>query len=191
MTVDTREKVRAGLAAGKTVSEIAAGLGLWKSTVCYHRRRLGYEIDEKCNRRYDWTEVQRYHDAGHSKLECQARFGFVSKTWYDAVRRGALVPRPAARPIETYLVVGRERTNRSHLKLRLLAAGLKENRCERCGITTWKGDPLNMALHHVNGDGKDNRLENIVFLCPNCHAQTPNYGGKNGHKQRRVRQLDA
>lgn len=97
------------------------------------------------------------------------------------------MPRPRARPLEAYLVKGRERTNRSHLKLRLLAAGLKENRCERCGIEDWRGQPLSMALHHVNGDGKDNRLENIVFLCPNCHAQTPNYGGRNGHRRRKHR----
>jgi hypothetical protein len=43
--------------------------------------------------------------------------------------------------------------------------------------------PLSMALHHVNGDGSDNRLENIKFLCPNCHAQTSNYGGRNGHRR--------
>jgi 5-methylcytosine-specific restriction endonuclease McrA len=36
-----------------------------------------------------------------------------------------------------------------------------------------------MQLHHVNGKGKDNRLENIVFLCPNCHAKTDNWGGRN------------
>jgi 5-methylcytosine-specific restriction endonuclease McrA len=35
-----------------------------------------------------------------------------------------------------------------------------------------------MALHHLNGMGKDNRLENIRLLCPNCHAQTDNYSGR-------------
>jgi 5-methylcytosine-specific restriction endonuclease McrA len=73
---------------------------------------------------------------------------------------------------------------RYNLKLRLINAGLKENRCEECGISEWMGSPLSMALHHVNGDGRDNRLENIRFLCPNCHAQTPNYGGRNGHRRR-------
>ncbi len=135
-------------------------------------------------------EIQRYYDAGHSKRECQSRFGFVSQSWYEAVQRGSLAPRPAAAPIDKYLVSGRKGTNRAHLKRRLLAAGLKENRCERCGITDWRGEPLNMALHHVNGDGKDNRLENISLLCPNCHAQTPNYGGKNGHRRQRPRPSD-
>ncbi len=86
--------------------------------------------------------------------------------------------------IETLLVRGRK-TARSHLKLRLLASGLKANRCEECRLEDWRGKPLAMALHHVNGDGSDNRLENIRFLCPNCHAQTPNYGGRNGHRHKR------
>jgi hypothetical protein len=40
-------------------------------------------------------------------------------------------------------------------------------------------------LHHVNGDGLDNRLENLQILCPNCHAQTDTWGGRN--KGRRLR----
>jgi 5-methylcytosine-specific restriction endonuclease McrA len=80
------------------------------------------------------------------------------------------------------LVKGR-RTNRSHLKRRLLDAGIKENKCERCGISAWLGEPLNAQLHHENGDGSDNRIENIEFLCPNCHSQTDTYGGRNGHRR--------
>jgi 5-methylcytosine-specific restriction endonuclease McrA len=40
-----------------------------------------------------------------------------------------------------------------------------------------------MQLHHINGDGSDNRLENIIFLCANCHSQTDTYGGRNGHRR--------
>jgi Zn finger protein HypA/HybF involved in hydrogenase expression len=68
--------------------------------------------------------------------------------------------------------------NRTHLKGRLIAEGLKENRCEECGLTEWLGRPLSMALHHVNGDGRDNRLENLRLLCPNCHSQTDNFAGR-------------
>lgn len=87
--------------------------------------------------------------------------------------------RPAATPIEDLLVSDRPVTNRTHLKLRLLSGGLKQNVCERCGLTEWLNEPLAMQLHHVNGDGKHNRLENVAFLCPNCHAQTVNWGGRN------------
>lgn len=80
--------------------------------------------------------------------------------------------------MDELLVVGRHQTNRSHLKQRLLGAGLKENRCEACGIVEWQGKPLSMELHHVNGDGADNRLENLQLLCGNCHSQTENWGGR-------------
>jgi 5-methylcytosine-specific restriction endonuclease McrA len=41
-----------------------------------------------------------------------------------------------------------------------------------------RGRPLSMALHHVNGDGRDNRLENLQLLCPNCHSQTANFSAR-------------
>jgi Zn finger protein HypA/HybF involved in hydrogenase expression len=74
--------------------------------------------------------------------------------------------------------------NRNHIKLRLIAEGLKQNRCEDCGISTWRGKPLSLALHHVNGSKHDNRLENLSLLCPNCHSQTENFGVKNHTRER-------
>jgi transposase len=184
--VRTRHLVAELLARGLSSMEVARILGVCKSTVCYHKRRLGLEIEAKFNRRYDWAEVQRYYDLGHTISECQARFGFARATFVEAAKRGDLKTRPHGAPIEVYLVSGR-RTNRTHLKQRLLAEGLKKNRCERCGIESWLGEPLSMALHHINGDGLDNRLENLALLCPNCHAQTPNFSGRN----RRLRAVAA
>jgi hypothetical protein len=176
------------LARGESIATIAAELGLVKSTVCYHARRLGVLADERFARRYNWVEVQRYYDAGNSIRDCARNFGFCIESWHRAVRAGLLVSRPLEAPIETYLVRGR-RTNRTHLKQRLLRSGLKKNRCERCGIENWRGAPLFMALHHVNGDGLDNRLENIALLCPNCHSQTPNFSGRNIKRARPARRL--
>lgn len=68
------------------------------------------------------------------------------------------------------------------LKKRLLDEGFKEHRCECCNNTEWNGKPIPLEIHHINGNSTDNRLENIQMLCPNCHAQTDNYRGRNKHK---------
>jgi hypothetical protein len=65
------------------------------------------------------------------------------------------------------------------LKNRLLDEGIKLHKCEYCGITEWNGKPTPLELDHINGINTDNRLENLRLLCPNCHAQTDTYRGKN------------
>ena len=64
----------------------------------------------------------------------------------------------------------------SDLRSRLVAAGLKKDECEVCGYTE------NLELHHINGNHYDNRLENLQILCPNCHAKTDNFRGRNSTK---------
>ena len=43
----------------------------------------------------------------------------------------------------------------------------------------WQGGKISLELHHCDGDNKNNEIENLIFLCPNCHALTENYRGKN------------
>lgn len=63
--------------------------------------------------------------------------------------------------------------------------------CAECGQgPEWNGGPLTLQIEHKNGDSRDNRRENLCFLCPNCHTQTETYAryfnkkrdvGKIGH----------
>ena len=166
---------------GSSQADIARALGISKPTVCFHMRMLGIPPRPAFARRYDWGEIRAYYESGHSFRDCMKRFGFGRDTWADAIKRGAIDPRPRAEPLDIVLVAGKRR-NHYHLKARLLAAGLKEPSCEMCGLTEWRSAPIALELHHVNGDGMDNRVENLVLLCPNCHSQTATWGGRNKGK---------
>ena len=165
------------LTAGLAQCEIARRLGLTKSTVAYHARRLGRPVDTRCARRYDWDEIQRFYDDGHTVRECRLRFGFANETWNAAVRRGAVTARSPKLAIEELFVADTYRS-RHNLRRRLIGEGIKEACCEHCGLTSWRGRPIPLALHHINGDPLDNRLENLELLCMNCHGLTDNFAGK-------------
>lgn len=65
------------------------------------------------------------------------------------------------------------------LRKRLISEGLKEHKCECCGLTEWLGEPIPLELDHIDGDHYNNLIENLKILCPNCHAKTPTYRGRN------------
>lgn len=83
------------------------------------------------------------------------------------------------RPIEEILVENSSYSNTHNLKRRLIKEGLLEELCSGCGLgPEWNSRPLSLHLHHRNGNGSDNRLENLQLLCPNCHSQTETFSGR-------------
>jgi hypothetical protein len=82
------------------------------------------------------------------------------------------------RPVTDYTEKG-VRIQSHKLKLRLLKEGIFTHRCNRCGITEWNGLPTPIELEHKDGNHHNNSLNNLELLCPNCHAQTDTYRGKN------------
>lgn len=75
------------------------------------------------------------------------------------------------------LFVENSKFSRAKVKARLQL--YKKYTCEICNLNNeWNGIPIVLHLDHINGNSVDNRLENLRFLCPNCHSQTATYAGK-------------
>ena len=63
-----------------------------------------------------------------------------------------------------------------HMKKRIIDECLIEYKCQECGlIDEWNGKKIILHLDHINGINDDNKLDNLRFLCPNCHSQTHTY----------------
>jgi len=68
------------------------------------------------------------------------------------------------------------------LRQRLLQDGVKSKLCESCKLFVWNDQPIPLELDHIDGDKTNNELNNLRMLCPNCHAQTDHYRGRNMRK---------
>lgn len=54
----------------------------------------------------------------------------------------------------------------------------QDNKCDKCKLADWCGEPLLIEIHHVDGNNQNNQRKNLQGLCCNCHCQTPNYKNK-------------
>jgi hypothetical protein len=69
---------------------------------------------------------------------------------------------------------GRYKTHSTHLRRAMIDAGIPYE-CTTCVISEWQGKKLRLHIEHKNGNNRDDRQDNLEFLCPNCHSQTPTY----------------
>jgi hypothetical protein len=96
--------------------------------------------------------------------------------------RGRKGVRHRRRPPAERLVLGAEGTrppNSVRLREALIASGVPYV-CSICAIgPEWHGERLTLQVDHRNGRRHDNRIENLRFVCPNCHSQTETFGTRN------------
>lgn len=76
------------------------------------------------------------------------------------------------------IISGKVKIKSRELLKRLTTEGYKLYFCECCGIDNWKGYPITLELHHLDGNRYNNSLDNLQILCPNCHSQTDNFRGR-------------
>jgi len=51
--------------------------------------------------------------------------------------------------------------------------------CNKCGLDEWMGEIIPLELEHKDGNNRNNKRENLEFLCCNCHALTTTWRGRN------------
>ncbi len=114
-------------------------------------------------------------DKSINMTEASRRLGVPFTTFKDwAIKYDIYKPNPNHRKRL------KDRRTTSGLVSILQTRGLKANECEYCGLgEIWNDGQLMMQLHHKDGNNKNNDIENLEILCPNCHSQTDTYCGKN------------
>ena len=110
-----------------------------------------------------------------------ARFG-ISVPQFDYTSQALLLGSSRSIPNDEVFIRNSKYSSRSGVKKRLVRDFGWEYRCmgSECPSPEpkWGGKSLTLQLEHINGVWNDNRLENLMLLCPNCHSQTTTYAGR-------------
>jgi ribosomal protein L44E len=100
-----------------------------------------------------------------------------------AVKYGCYKPNQAGKGIKkdigSRITRLEDYATRASVRKKIIKDQLIKYECNMCKLSEWNGKQLSLHLDHINGKNGDHRLENLRFLCPNCHSQTETYVGRN------------
>ncbi|MFH9082854.1 HNH endonuclease signature motif containing protein [Streptomyces sp. NPDC017673] len=154
----------------KWTKDVLEGAVAASTNMCEVLRHLGLEVVGGHHTHIS-RRIKAYGiDTSHFRPPAQR-----GKPWRVRTPEALLVEQPVGQT---------RRIPSDRLRWAMKTVGLPEH-CARCGTgPEWRGRPLPLEIDHIDGDWRNNRIENLRFLCPNCHSVTDNYRGRGKGRSR-------
>ncbi|MCW8381570.1 HNH endonuclease signature motif containing protein [Streptomyces justiciae] len=204
-SVYSRERLEEAARGARTLSEALGRLGVdpkssTRRYVFERMKKLGVDVSHFEREGVKWTRELLQEAVSASTNMCEVlrflglevvgghhthitrrikAYGIDTSHFQVPTRRGkAWRPRtPEAFLVEQSIESARRVTS-DRLRWAMTSTGMPE-RCAMCGMeAVWRGHPLALEVDHIDGDWRNNRIENLRFLCPNCHSTTDSYRGR-------------
>ncbi|MFH9707761.1 HNH endonuclease signature motif containing protein [Streptomyces luteogriseus] len=198
----TRERLEEAARGARSLSEALERLGVdprssTRRYVSQRMRKLGVDVSHFEREGVRWTKdvLERAVAASTNVCEVLRHLGLevvgghhthisrkikaygIDTSHFQVQGRGKPRRRPGSLLVEQPSDSAR-RIASSRLKRAMLRQGVEE-RCALCGVEAlWLGDPLPLEVDHIDSNWRNNRIENLRLLCPNCHSTTDSYRGR-------------
>ncbi|GGQ53153.1 MULTISPECIES: HNH endonuclease signature motif containing protein [Streptomyces] len=204
----TRERLEEAARESRTLSEACRRLGVeptgWKRRYVHERmKKLGVDVSHFEREGIKWTRqilepvVARSSSVNdvlrrlgldpvgghHTHISRRIKAYGLDTSHFTPVVRTERQRYNQRRQTAEEILVAQEpaharRVPGSRLKRAMREMGVEE-RCALCGVeAVWRGKPLSLEVDHIDGDWRNNRIENLRILCPNCHSTTDTYRGR-------------
>lgn len=145
------------------------------------------DILEKKDQILQWIEENRSKAYMSEQLNCKQdtlnRYLKLMNIEYAGNQSGKGQPKVRPKLTLAEYLEQSENIQTNKIRKKILEEGIKAHKCENCGLETWLGNPIPLEVHHKDGNKNHNELSNYELLCPNCHALTDSYRGKNIKKE--------